>query len=108
MAQLPSNESTFSGIDAASKINNNNSCINTDDIIGTFVTLSTTVTLSSAETLTALNFSPPLSPSTHHQSISNANLPSIKTGRGITHRTSEFYHHSVPALADSYIRTGRE
>uniref|UniRef100_A0AC35FES4 Uncharacterized protein n=1 Tax=Panagrolaimus sp. PS1159 TaxID=55785 RepID=A0AC35FES4_9BILA len=41
MAQLPSNQSTFSGIDATSKIKNNNSSNNTNDIIGTSVTLST-------------------------------------------------------------------
>uniref|UniRef100_A0A914P263 Uncharacterized protein n=1 Tax=Panagrolaimus davidi TaxID=227884 RepID=A0A914P263_9BILA len=41
MAQLPSNQSPFSGIDGTSKINNNNSCINTDDITGTSITLST-------------------------------------------------------------------
>uniref|UniRef100_A0A914PNP9 Uncharacterized protein n=1 Tax=Panagrolaimus davidi TaxID=227884 RepID=A0A914PNP9_9BILA len=149
MAQLPSNQSTFSGIDATSKIKNNNSCNNTDDIIGTSVTLSTvsmdqiesivqklrnrgkrlpkskapltlerpfsraqspltkTAISISAETLTALNFSPPLSPSSKYQSISNANLPSTKTGREITPRTSEVYQHLVPALADSYIQTGR-
>jgi uncharacterized protein YaaR (DUF327 family) len=151
MAQLPSkNQSTFSGIDAPSKIKNNNSFNNTNDIIGASVTLSTvsmdqiesivqklrnrgkrlpksktpltlerpfsraqspltkTAISISAETLTALNFSPPLSPLSKYQSISNANLSSIKTGREITPLTSEVYQHLVPALADSYIRTGRE
>uniref|UniRef100_A0A914QJZ6 Uncharacterized protein n=1 Tax=Panagrolaimus davidi TaxID=227884 RepID=A0A914QJZ6_9BILA len=41
MAQLQSNQSPYSGIDVTSKISNDNSCINTDDIIGTSVTLST-------------------------------------------------------------------